>query len=180
MELKLSDVRAALTTPDESDPTVSMAKGFLEQHGLTLHYVREIDNPKALFNRRAGTFLLRLAIKTETATDYHVVAYLASSGFLVDNCPGQPVLKVDDTDRRLNKNAMRLFKKLFPGAARIQMTSVYEFQMCSQISRSIMVIEPATTRSRPPTHEDLFIALYQEGTITSAELNEILAPLELS
>ena len=181
LELKLSDVRAALATSDGSDPTVSMAKSFLEQHGLTLHYVREINNPKALFNRRASTFLLRLAIKTETATDYHFVAYLASSGFLVDNCPGQPVLKVDDTDRRAsNKNAMRLFKKLFPGAAQIEMASVYEFQMCCQISRSIMVIEPATTRSRPPTHEDLFIALYQDGTITSAELNEILAPLELN
>jgi hypothetical protein len=68
LELQLSDVRAALTTPDESDPNVSMAKGFLEQHGLTLHYVREINNPKALFNRRAGTCLLRLAIKTETTT----------------------------------------------------------------------------------------------------------------
>ena len=30
LELQLSDVRAALTTPDESDPNVSMAKGFLE------------------------------------------------------------------------------------------------------------------------------------------------------
>ena len=107
-------------------------------------------NPKALSNRRAGTFLLRLEIKTEAATDYHFVAYLASSGFLVDNCPSQPVLKVDDADRLAsNKNAMLVFKKIFPGAARIHMTSVYEFQMCSQISRSIIVIDPATTRSTP-------------------------------
>ena len=44
---------------------------------------------------------------------------------------------------------LKLFKKIFPGAARIHMTSVYEFQMCSQISRSIIVIDPATTRSTP-------------------------------
>jgi hypothetical protein len=51
LELKLSNVLVALTRPDESDPTVAMAKGFLERHGLTLRYVREVNNPKALFNR---------------------------------------------------------------------------------------------------------------------------------
>ena len=106
------------------------------------------------------------------------MAYLAS-GFLVDNCPGQPVLNVDDTDRLAsNKNAMLVFKKIFLGAARIHMTSVYEFQMCSQISRSIMVIDLATTRSTPPTFDDFFVELYLDQLITQGELNEIVPILD--
>ena len=189
LELQLRDIRAAMATSDGSDPKVSMANSFLEQHGLTLQYMREINNPKALFKRKEGAFLVRLAIKTDLAIDHHFVTYLASTGFLIDNYPGQSVPMIEDIDRASNKQAMRAFKKSFPGASQIQMTSVYEFQTCCQIFRTPCVndscasgvsyrrlIGPPNPLSNTwssttkPTLEDLFFELYDEQIINYSEL----------
>ena len=162
--IKHQEVRAALRTDGQADANVSMAMGYVGQYGMVLRFRRELNSPVALFRIRAGAFLVRLKISTDEGTDHHFVAYLAEPGFLIDNYPGRPVPTIDDDDRSSNHEAMRVFHLLFPGANTIQMTSVY------QLERAKATVVPPTTRSSFPTHDDLFIDLYDEGVISYAEL----------
>ena len=64
LKLKQGDVRSALAATTSTDPSFSMAKEFATQHGMDLHYEREINNPAALFRRRQGASLAQLQIST--------------------------------------------------------------------------------------------------------------------
>ena len=69
-------------------------------------------------------FLVELKIVCTCGTDYHCVAYLASSGHLIDNEPRAKVPVIDDSDRANNKSAIRVFFRLFPNATEIWVEAV--------------------------------------------------------
>jgi len=170
MAIKQKEVRAALTRSDGKDPDVSMAMEYVDQHKMKLRFRRELSSPASLFSTRGGTFLVRLRIVSDEDEDpdHHFVAYLAEPGFVVDNHRRQPVPTIDDKDRTSNQEAIKVFSSLFPGAERIQLTSVHE--LCPRARLPSKILVPTTTRSRPPTLDDLFVELYMDELISYHEL----------
>ena len=180
LKLKQGDVRSALAASASSDPSFSMAKEFATQHGMDLHYEREINNPAALFRRRQGAFLAQLQISTAAGTDNHYVAYLAAAGYVIDNEAGAKVPLVDGSDRTSNKQAIKVFKQLFPRASSIFLRAVSSVSLparahtdrksrftCGLLFAKPIDIWSSTTK---PTHEDLFIELYDQQLINYDEL----------
>ena len=191
LELKQGDVRGALAATTPTDPSFSMAKEFATQHGMDLHYEREINNPAALFRRRQGASLAQLQISTVAGTDNHYVAYLAAAGYVIDNEAGAKVPLVDGSDRTSNKQANKVFKQLFPRASSITLRAVSSVSLPSRAHTDVaadrksrftcgLLFEPASTKflgysplwSQPtkPTHEDLFLELYDQKVINYDEL----------
>lgn len=174
-KLPLATLRKSLPAsddPDQPDPTALMAKEFAAGYGLDFHYDRELNNPRALFERRSGVYLIRLELSTHAGRDYHYVTYLSASGHVIDNEPRALVPVVQDEDRKSNKHAIRVFQQLFPRALRIQMLAVNELRVrpCSTC------IEPVSTRPTKPSLDDLFVELYTEGVISHDALIECICP----
>ena len=88
VKLSLRDVNRSLPSHC-SDPSFSVAKRFAKGYGLGLRYERLLNNPKALFNRQDGDFLVQLQIETTAGSDLHLafVAYLDETGHLIDDEP---------------------------------------------------------------------------------------------
>jgi hypothetical protein len=180
LKLKQGDVRSALAASASSDPSFSMAKEFATQHGMDLHYEHEINNPAALFRRRQGAFLAQLQISTAAGTDNHYVAYLAAAGYVIDNETGAKVPLVDGSDRTSNTQAIKVFKQLFPRASSIFLRAISSVSLpsrahtdrksrftCGLLFSKPIDIWSSTTK---PTHEDLFIELYDQQLINYDEL----------
>ena len=114
---------------------------------------------------------MQLVIETDDSSspDFHYVAYLAAEGMVVDNYPRAKVPVVDDTDRSSGKAATKVFYQLFPGASKITLGAVSEARLSKS---STKVVEPLdlTTRSTPPTLDDLFVELYMDELISYHEL----------
>ena len=192
-KLSLQTVRASVPVTEGSDPNFTMAERFAQGYGAVLAYDRALNNPKALFNRREGIFLvqLKLEIQSEGAVcvDYHYVTYLAASGHMIDNHPRGRVPIVQDYDRGSNKRAIKVFKHLFPGACRITMQAVSELRKRAHTDVAAdrksrftcgLLFEPASPKflgyspywssTIKPTHEDLFLELYDQKVINYDEL----------
>ena len=162
IQVRQNDVRAALMGTVAADPTFQMAKTFVSQYGLDLQYERELNCPKALFERRHGSYLVQLQISTLAGTDYHYVAYLSQTGYVVDNERGAKVPMVVDTDRRSNKQALRVFRQLFPRATGIFMKSA------SRVSPIIW------NTQAPPSLYDMFLELLDDCKISREEYIHIM------
>ena len=170
LQLQQSVTRSALVS-EASDPTFAMAKLYAAQHGIDLKYDRTLNCPQRLFDRRQGTFLVQLQISTLAGVDYHYVAYLAAKGYVIDNEPGGKVPGVLDKDRCSNKEALKVFQGLFPRATKIFVKAVSELRI---IKEQLQIDYDQHVISNPPTHEDLFIELYQQRVITKDELIECI------
>ena len=186
LKLNLKTVRKSMPALPNSDPNFTVAQTFVKGYGAELCYDRRLNNPKALFKRRDGVYLVQLQLQTNAGdTDQHYVAYLAETGHVVDNYPRAPVLIVDDSDRQSNKRAVKVFKPLFPGAERITMKAVSELRRTDAADRKSrftcgLLFEPVSTKflgysplwSQPtkPTHKDLFLELYDQKVINYDEL----------
>ena len=142
----------------------------LAVRGVELTYKRAIGSPRALFRQLAGDFLVQLVIETEDSSspDFHYVAYLAAEGMVVDNYPRAKVPIVDDNDRASGKAATKVFYQLFPGASKITLGAVGEARPTKSSTK--LVLEPPTTRAKPPTLDDLFVELYMDELISYNEL----------
>ena len=84
LKLTLKSVRASIpSSATSADPNFTMAKNFAAGYGVTLQYNRHLNNPKALFNCKEGTFLvqLRLEITTEPEVRYENHFVTIISGF---------------------------------------------------------------------------------------------------
>ena len=113
---------------DGQDPHQRDAMQFAKEHEFVLTHVCN-TSPRILVNLHEGIYLVRLLIhykdEGETKTDMHFVVYDALNAKIIDNARGQPVIKIDENDRKDNKSAMSpYYKELFPLATKIQMTSV--------------------------------------------------------
>ena len=129
LQIRQGDVQKALGNIDEQDPdpTIAMANEYAAHHGVQICFERQLDSPANLFRQADGVFLVRLAISAGVGTDHHFVAYIAKHGLVIDNFPGKRVPAVEDSDRVSNREALKVFFKLFPGAMKINMTSVHRF-----------------------------------------------------
>ena len=170
LQLQQSATRAALMS-EASDPTFAMAKLYAAQHGIDLNYDRTLNCPQRLFDRCQGTFLVQLQISTLAGVDYHYVAYLAAEGYVIDNEPGGKVPGVLDKDRCSNRAALKVFQGLFPRATKIFVKAVSELRI---IKEQLQIDYDQHVILSPPTHDDLFIELYQQRTITKNELIECI------
>ena len=114
---------------------------------------------------------MQLQISTLAGVDYHYVAYLAAKGYVIDNEPGGKVPGVLDKDRCSNKEALKVFQGLFPRATKIFVKAVSELRI---IKEQLQIDYDQHVISNLPTHEDLFIELYQQRVITKDELIECI------
>ena len=103
-----------------------------------------------------------MQISTLAGTDYHYVAYLGQTGYVVDNERGAKVPMVVDTDRRSNKQALRVFRQLFPRATGIFMKSA------SRVSPIIW------NTQAPPSLYDMFLELLDDCKISREEYIHIM------
>lgn len=144
LKLNLKTVRKSMPALTNSDPNFTVAQTFVKGYGAELCYDRRLNNPKALFKRRDGVYLVQLQLQTNAGdTDQHYVAYLAETGHVVDNYPRAPVLIVDDSDRQSNRRAVKVFKTLFPGAERITMKAVSELRRTDRKARFTCKLQQA-------------------------------------
>ena len=88
-------------------------------------------------------------ISTAAGTDKHYVAYLATAGYVIDNEAGAKVPVVDGSYRTSNKQAIKVFKQLFPRASSITLRAI------SSVSVPLIWSMPSK-----PTVEDMFLELY--------------------
>ena len=197
--ISLDTIRTAITTDScasGADPSFSMANAHVHDYGLELKYDRELNNPRAMFKRRSGLYLVQLVIQTESGSDQHYVAYLAASGHVIDNEPRARVPIVEDSDRCSNKAAIKVFQQLFPRATGIRMGAVSELRTVSEQHQQATPTSSTNKRistdscasgvsyrrligppnplsniwSTKPTLEDLFFELYDEQIINYSEL----------
>ena len=131
-KINLDAIRAAVSSANGADPSFSMANAHVQDYGLELKYDRELNNPRAMFKRRSGLYLVQLAIETESGSDQHYVAYLAASGHIIDNESRARVPIIEDSDRCSNKAAIKVFRQLFPRATGIRMGAVSELRTVSE------------------------------------------------
>ena len=188
LKLDLETVRRAIPELVTADPNFTRAQTFVSGYGAELVYERQINSPRDLFIRREGVYLVQLDITTADQTDKHYVTYLAATGHVIDNYPRAPVPVIEEAERQCNKKAIQVFKQLFPGAQRVFMKAVSELRRsrpnldmaADRKSRFTcgLLFEPATTRSTPPTFDDLFVELYMDKLITQEELYEIVPTLD--
>ena len=137
-------------------------------YGAELVYNRRINNPRDLFSRREGVYLVQLDITTADGSDNHYVTYLAATRHVIDNYPRGPVPVIVEAERKSNKRAIQVFEQLFPSAQRIFMKAVSELR--KRVRVRTFPLEPVTTRSKPPTLDDLFVELYMDDLISHQEL----------
>ena len=184
--ISLDTIRTAITTDScasGADPSFSMANAHVHDYGLELKYDRELNNPRAMFKRRSGLYLVQLVIQTESGSDQHYVAYLAASGHVIDNEPRARVPIVEDSDRCSNKAAIKVFQQLFPRATGIRMGAVSELRTVSEQHQQATPTSSTNKRistdscasgvsywSSKPTLEDLFFELYDQKVINYGEL----------
>jgi hypothetical protein len=182
-KINLDAIRAAVSSANGADPSFSMANAHVQDYGLELKYDRELNNPRAMFKRRSGLYLVQLAIETESGSDQHYVAYLAASGHIIDNEPRALVPIIKDSDRRSNKAAIKVFQQLFPRATGIRMGAVSELRTVSEradrkprfacgllFEPYLVGYSPYWSSTTKPTHKDLFYELYDQKVINHDEL----------
>ena len=169
LELKQGDVRGALAATTSTDPSFSMAKEFATQHGMDLHYEREINNPAALFRRRKGAFVAQLQISTAAGTDNHYVAYLAAAGYVIDNEANSKVPVVGDSERISNKQAIKVFKRLFPRASSITLRAV-----------SSVFLPSIWSMSTPPTFNWRCSVVFSSWTVAHEHTREVTLTMKIS
>ena len=186
LKLDLETVRRAIPQLATADPNFTQAQTFVSGYGAELAYDRRINSPRDLFRRREGVYFVQLDITTADGTDKHYVTYLAATGHVIDNYPRVPVPLIEEIERQCNKKAIQVFKQLFPGARRVSMKAVSELRRSSERadrkSRFTcgLLFEPASTKclgyspywssTIKPTHEDLFLELYDQKVINYDEL----------
>ena len=169
IKLSLKEVRKSLPpSPDQADPNISMAKRFAAGYRIQIEYDRQLNNPKALFDRRIGVFLVLLRIETSARLDQHFVTYLAETGHVIDNEPRSKV-PIIESDRNTNPRALRVFSQLFPRAESIFVKSVFELKRQPPASpqfRKLSANHPADlpfspceppAPGCPPTMDQLFL-----------------------
>ena len=182
-KINLHTIRAAVSSANGADPSFSMANAHVQDYGLELKYDRELNNPRAMFKRRSGLYLVQLAIETESGSDQHYVAYLAASGHIIDNESRARVPIIEDSDRRSNKAAIKVFQQLFPRATGIRMGAVSELRTVSEradrkprfacgllFEPYLVGYSPYWSSTTKPTHKDLFYELYDQKVINHDEL----------
>ena len=161
LKLDLEAVRTSTPALATADPNFTKAQTFAACYGAELVYNRRINNPRELFSRRQGVYLVQLDITTADGSYNHYVTYLAATGHVVDNYPRGPVPVIVEAERKSNKRAIQVFGQLFPSAQRIFMRAVSELRHPSIWSMAT-----------PPTLEDMFLELYHDKVITKEEYLE--------
>ena len=132
----LAIIRAALC-PKESDPSYTMANIVASTHGVRMTHIPGLSrSPKGLFRQTSGMFLVCLhLIWDKEDEDHHYVAYDASSSYLIDNTPRLKVPKVQTSDTKNNKEAIKVFFKLFKEATKIVLCAVSKLTPRDEINR---------------------------------------------
>ena len=172
-KLSLKEVRKSLPpSPDQADPNISMAKRFAAGYRIQIKYDRQLNNPKALFDRRIGVFLVLLRIETSAGLDQHFVTYLAETGHVIDNELRSKVPIIEESDRSTNPCALKVFSQLFPRAESIFIKSVFELKRqlpASPQFRKLAANHPTDlpfspceppAPGCPPTLDQLFLEFY--------------------
>jgi hypothetical protein len=116
LRLSKERIRAALHIDAQRDPNFASAREFALTYGVDLVYDNDVaQSPVGLFRRTEGLYMVQLEITPHGhEPDLHCVVYDAAKGEVLDNEPGARVPVVDDGDRKSNKCAVRVYKRLFP------------------------------------------------------------------
>ena len=190
LKLDLETVRRAIPQLATADPNFTQAQTFVSGYGAELAYDRRINSPRDLFRRREGVYFVQLDITTAHGTDKHYVTYLAATGHVIDNYPRVSVPLIEETERQCNKKAIQVFKQLFPGARRVFMKAVSELRrsrahtdvaadgnsrftcglLFETVTTKFIGYSPYWSSTTKPTHEDLFLELYDQKVINYDEL----------
>ena len=109
------------------------------------------------------------------------MAYLVASGHIIDNEPRARVPIIEDSDRCSNKAAIKVFQQLFPRATGIRVGAVSELRTVSEradrksrftcgllfetVTTKFIGYSPYWSSTTKPTHEDLFLELYDQKVI---------------
>jgi hypothetical protein len=128
IRLSKKRVRDALSSSEGHDPTYTMAQEFVGVCGVRLYYDYTLQkSPAGLFRRKDGVYLVQLRITPfDCEADNHSVCYDANTGELLDNEPRGKVPIVEESDKTSNKQAIKVFRQLFPNSKKIELIAVSE------------------------------------------------------
>ena len=115
--------------PDDSDPSIQDISPLVVQHGFAIQTAGEFScNELKTLSLMSGHYVVLLTLTGDDGgVDKHACALTEVDGkmYIVDNMARLPVLEIGPEDRVSQATARQVFRRLFPGAARLFVSGVF-------------------------------------------------------
>ena len=122
-----TDARGCM--PDDSDPSIQDMVPFVAQNGFAIEPAGEFScNELKTLSLMSGHYVVLLTLTgNDDNVDKHACALTEVDGkmYIVDNMARMPVLEIGPEDRVSQATARQVFRRLFPGAARLFVSGVF-------------------------------------------------------
>ena len=115
--------------PDEGDASIEDMKQFALENGFKIVSAGNfLSNPLKTLKLMSGHYIVLITLTDKDGDVHkHACALTEHNGamFIVDNMARQDVMEIGPKDRASQKDALKVFKNLFPGAAQLFVRAVY-------------------------------------------------------
>jgi hypothetical protein len=124
----LAEARSCM--PDEGDTSIGDIKPFALEHGFKIESAGNdfSCNPRKTLSLLSGHHIVLLTL-TDADNDRHehacALTDVGGTMYIVDNMARRDLMAIGPEDRESQKDALKVFKNLFPGATRLSVRTVY-------------------------------------------------------